>query len=167
MYKKIMLGLMFLPLFSSNELVCIDPVTTCAIAYIISNATVTIINNTGSAINNTCRYYFPTQADEAAIKAATEVEIANATAAKADAKDAQIDIEKSQVVLDFIEAEKKFRKCAAESDPDSEKTIIGIPIQCLELARIFIACGGKEELIKIITDLEDFGIVNHSKNITI
>ena len=146
---------MFLPLFSNSESLCMDPVTAVIFGatVVISNATVTVINNTNSNINNGCRYFFPTPKDK------EDAAIADAitAASKVDIAASQIEIEKSIKVLAFIEARKKFEKCAAESKPGSKKNNKGIPIECKELANIFAACGGIKEIAKIITDLENLG----------
>ena len=161
MYKKILLSLMFPPLFSSSESLCMDPVSASIFgaAAVISNTTTTVINNTGSSIHNCFRYFFPTSAD----KEDTAKADAAIAASKVDIAASQIEIEKSLKVLAVMEARKKFEKCAAESKPDCEKTVIGIPIDCLGLARALIACGGKAALTQIIVDLEDFGIISPSK----
>lgn len=46
--------------------------------------------------------------------------------------------------LNFITVKEQFRKCAADSKPEDEKNIKGIPVECKELARAFVACGGFE-----------------------
>lgn len=58
---------------------------------------------------------------------------------------------------DLIDARTKFRKCIANSKRESEKTRSGIPVKCKDLANTFLACGGKEEIIKIIVDFEELG----------
>lgn len=55
----------------------------------------------------------------------------------------------------YINSRIKFRNCVLDSKPENEKTSQGIPVTCKELARIFVAAGGKDELIKIISDLEE------------
>ena len=63
----------------------------------------------------------------------------------------------AQARLKFLAARDKFSKCAEDSKPGSAKNNKGIPIECKELAHTFVACGGMDELIKIITDLEELG----------
>jgi len=120
-----MLSLMLLPLFSSNESLCLDPITT----HIITLVAGSVVTYSTSKIIE--------KLDSSPEKQMIEME--------------------TRERLDFIDAKIKFKKCVTDSKPEDEKTKTGIPVQCKELARTFLACGGKEEIIKIIMDLEDFG----------
>ena len=67
--------------------------------------------------------------------------------------------EKSAVAsrkVKYYKAEEKFVDCMINSKPESEINALGIPIDCEELARIFAACGGKNQVDKIIHDLIGF-----------
>lgn len=119
---------MLLPLFSSNALLCMDPATSY-----ITYALMSIGTGAANAVTTKiieAVYQTPDQkvsADEAA--------------------------ERSK----FIDARNKFSQCAKDSKPESPKNNKGIPVECKELARAFAVCGGMEELIKIIADLEGLG----------
>lgn len=121
MYKKIILSLMFLPIFSSNETLCVDP-TADVVITIVSNIITFVAHKTIDSYNQK-----PDQA----------------------ARDAE-----ANEYSHFIDARKKFRKCVVNSKPGSTKLANGIPTECNDLARAFSVCGGIEEIIKIITDLE-------------
>ena len=121
MYKKIILSLMFLPILSSNKLLCMElPLIFMCGA---------VVNMVTPLINKFVDIYYPTPHEQAM----------NAEA-----------YERSN----YIDSRINFRNCMLDSDPENEKTSQGIPSTCKELARIFVAAGGIDELIKIINDLE-------------
>jgi hypothetical protein len=62
-YKKFILSLMFLPLFSSSESLCMDPVTLAIVLAAIPAIGTPIINNASS-------YFFPTPVNTAVVEAA-------------------------------------------------------------------------------------------------
>lgn len=123
---------MLLPLFSSNKLLCMDPITITYLTYAaISTAAATVaiplINNTGSAINNICSYYCPTAIDTAI-----------ATAAKVEAAE-------SRKRLKYLDEATKYQNCLENSNPESAQTIHGAPIDCKKIMVAFLLCGGESE----------------------
>lgn len=46
MYKKIILSLLFLPVFYSNQLLCIDPATICGLILVTANIATPVIQKT-------------------------------------------------------------------------------------------------------------------------
>ena len=67
--------------------------------------------------------------------------------------------EKSAVAgrkVKYYKAEDKFIDCMISSKPNSKINESGLPIDCEELARIFAACGGKNQVDKTTHDLMSF-----------
>ena len=121
---------MLLPLFSSSESLCMDPVTIAIILVAIPAAVkvaVPLINNTGSAINNICSSYYPTAIDTAIAEAA------------------KVEAAKSRKELNYLDEETKFRDCLKNSKPDSDRTAHGVPTACEQLMHVFMLCGGDSE----------------------
>lgn len=119
---------MLLPIFSHNPLSCTDDIYTYITYGLISLGT----GIATSVTNKTIEIFYQTPEQKASADEAAE---------------------RSK----FIDARNKFSQCVVASKPESKKNNKDIPIECKELARIFVACGGKEELIKIITDLNELG----------
>jgi|GEM_PF-2534917 len=149
MYKKILLSLMFLSLFSSSESLCVDPVTVsiiCGVVSIVSGVTIKVINDTIDSYN---------------LPVSKEVRVAQdqASIAQAKAITEQADVSAAQfhVQLERFEVRNKLIKCMVGSKSESKKNNKEIPIECHDLARMFAACVGAKELVKIITDLEVVG----------
>ena len=44
------------------------------------------------------------------------------------------------------------------SKPTDEKNSFGRPIACEEIARIFVACGGKKEVIEMTADFVEYWV---------
>lgn len=119
---------MFLTIFSSNESLCMDPASqTVIIIGVVATATVTLINNSGSAINNVCHYYFPSAEDTAI-----------ATAAK-------VNTEAYREELSYFYKKNKYKDCLESSKPDSEITVHGVPVSCEKIMIAFVLCGERAE----------------------
>ena len=120
---------MFLPVFSSSESFCMDPLTAAglaitAIATATGNITVAVIDNTSAAISRTVEFWAPTEAD-----------IATAKAAKVNS------IEFDQR-LNYNDKQEKYRNCLTKSKPESVITEHGVPVGCQDLMMAFVLCGG-------------------------
>lgn len=127
-----MLHLLLLTAFSNRELLCMDPasimyISYAAIATAAATVAVPVIDNIGSGINNTCRYYFPTAIDKA-IATAAEVEEAE-----------------SRKKLDYLDKATEYKNCLENSNPESPQTIHGVPVDCKKIMVAFILCGGESE----------------------
>jgi len=105
-----------------------DPVAQAAILVGVAvTATATLINNTGSAINNTCSYFFPSAEDTAI-----------ATAAK-------VNTERYREELSYFDKKNKYKDCLENSKQDSEITVHGVPVSCQKIMIAFVLCGGIAE----------------------
>lgn len=58
--------------------------------------------------------------------------------------------------LKVLKAREDFSNCLFASNIDSERGTLRCPVKCKELARIFVSVGGKNEMIEMINDFDEF-----------
>ena len=129
---------MFLPIFSSNESFCADPVTATALitAAIITAGgpvAVAIIDHTSAAISRIANRLVPT-AEQAKINA------------------------EHQEKLDYFNEKTKYQNCLATSKPDSAITTHGVPVGCQDIMMAFVLCGGnaKQDVAEMTATFHEF-----------
>jgi len=127
MYKKIILNLMLLPLFSSNALLCMDPAT-----HYITHALMSIGTGVANAVTTkVIESYNPTQ----------EQKVINTEA---------------QERLNYIDKRTQYKNCLQNSKIDSEQTKHGVPVDCKKTMLEFILCGGENEVIAMTTNFNKY-----------
>jgi len=165
MYKKIMLGLMFLPLFSSNESLCSSNDLSKPVVELVTYIATKAVENSAyiwTKIVESCTKYIEEHPDK--VVQATNVAgglvmaAAGAVAAKtagdiydkafpkesamADKAEADVRIKEAQKRSEFLDAEKDLSKCLKNAKQESSKNFAGIPTDCEAKARTLILCDG-------------------------